>query len=736
MKTAWMGALAALMASGWAFSVELPPCDETLKIMERVADWQMANPSKHHQLNWTQGAFYTGMMALGDLSVNPKYRDAMLAIGEKYGWTFPNGNNFHADDHTVGQMYSEMYRLYGDPRMLAPQLECFDYVISDPALPHVDPLRHAPYTKLGRLLPMRYWWCDALFMTPPALARLTAVTGDTKYLDFAISEWKVATKGLYNADDDLFFRDDRFFPSKKKEKNGKNIYWSRGNGWVMGGLVRVLQVMPLNHPERPWFEKQFKAMAASIIKIQPEDGAWRASLLDPETYKLPEASGTGFFTYALAWGYNQGLLGEDAKAAALKGWQALCSFVLEDGKLTHVQIIAADPTASVRPDTTEVYGPGAFLCAGSEVYRMAMFARKEHLTFTVKNNTKDFKGRSIVLVGNVDDIKKSLPNFSVESYGVMDGGAARWVTAQVIPQKDGAGLVIQADLMPEGEYAFTLFPKVDRSRVPQSPVSTFARFVPERLDDFAFENDRAAFRVYGPALEKTDGLSKMGAGVDAWGKAVRTPVLNKMYASKKYHSPSLGYGIDAYKVGTGPGCGAAFPWIDGKPVNLGAFKTWEIEANGPLISTMLFTYESKDGSLKGETRYSIPLGTDGFFVSSTFTSSDKNKEIIPSVGLSNYQVTCVTMKPQTVFCEQPGDGVKGMAFGTYAAGLSVPAKMPVLSGDAYYILGKPGKGSASIDGVVGTTWSRGIDYPDLKGWGEQPVPTEMIFENVSVKIKR
>ena len=143
-------------------------------------------------------------------------------------------------------------------------------------------------------------------MGPPTWVRLYAATGDERYLDFAVTNWWRTTDYLYDKDEHLFFRDSTFF--QKREANGKKVFWSRGNGWVMAGLVRVLQYLPMNHPDRPRFEQLFKDMAAKIVTCQQPDGLWRASLLDPEDYPAKETSGSGFFTYALAWGVNQGLL--------------------------------------------------------------------------------------------------------------------------------------------------------------------------------------------------------------------------------------------------------------------------------------------------------------------------------------------------------------------------------------------------------------------------------------------
>jgi rhamnogalacturonyl hydrolase YesR len=193
-------------------------------------------------------------------------------------------------------------------------------------------------------------------------------TGDERYLSFAITNWWSTTASLYDKNEHLFFRDGAYF--NKREANGKKVFWSRGNGWVMGGLVRLLQCLPMNHPDRPRFEQLFKEMAGKILACQQPDGLWHASLLDPTSFPLKETSGSGLYTYALAWGVNQGLLNKDEfESSVRKAWLALVDCVDADGKLTHVQPIGADPK-NFSQDSTEVYGVGAFLLAGSELYRL------------------------------------------------------------------------------------------------------------------------------------------------------------------------------------------------------------------------------------------------------------------------------------------------------------------------------------------------------------------------------
>lgn len=205
-------------------------------------------------------------------------------------------------------------------------------------------------------------------MAPPAWIRLWAATGDQRYLDFAVTNGWRTSAYLYDPTEHLYYRDSTYFT--QREANGAKVFWSRGNGWVMGGLVRVLQYLPQDHPSRGRFETQFKEMAAKVLTCQQPDGLWRASLLDPASFPLQETSGSGFYTYALAWGINTGRLDRATSAPAVRqAWSALVGCVASDGQLTHVQPIGADPK-KFPADATEVYGVGAFLLAGSEVYRL------------------------------------------------------------------------------------------------------------------------------------------------------------------------------------------------------------------------------------------------------------------------------------------------------------------------------------------------------------------------------
>jgi unsaturated rhamnogalacturonyl hydrolase len=320
--------------------------------IRKVADWQLAKSRVVFNQDWTYGALYTGFMAIPETVSGKKYTDAMLEMGKKFKWQL--GPRFsHADDLAIGQTYLDLYSLYRDPAMIAPTRQRIDALMQVPDDPQ-KPL---------------WWWCDALFMAPAVLAKLAKATGERKYLDFMDREWWITSNLLYSQKDHLYFRDKSYLNSH--EANGSSVFWSRGNGWVLAGLARVLAEMPADYPSRPRYVAQFREMAEAITAIQGTDGLWRAGLLDQAAYKLPEVSGSAFFAYGLAYGINSGILDRNKYTPVLeKAWQGLLSHVYQDGRLGSIQPIGAAPDAFT-PTTSYVFGTGAFFLAGSEVYRLA-----------------------------------------------------------------------------------------------------------------------------------------------------------------------------------------------------------------------------------------------------------------------------------------------------------------------------------------------------------------------------
>jgi rhamnogalacturonyl hydrolase YesR len=147
-------------------------------------------------------------------------------------------------------------------------------------------------------------------------------------------------------------------------------FWARGNGWVIASAARVLQYLPQDDAKRPDFIKLLQTMSSSLAAVQGADGLWRANLLNANQYPNPETSGTGFFTYAMAYGINNGFLDKPKYLPVVqKAWDGLNSHVDAAGKLGYVQPVGAGPAAAPADSTVE-YGVGAFLLAGSEVAKL------------------------------------------------------------------------------------------------------------------------------------------------------------------------------------------------------------------------------------------------------------------------------------------------------------------------------------------------------------------------------
>ena len=321
------------------------------KAMERVGNWELLRTQHDFNDDWTFAALYTGFMAAAQALPNERWLNAMLEMGTALKWQ-PGPNETHADHHAVGQTYLELYLLKRDPAMLAPIKQRFDRM-----LPMVD----NPQKPL-------WSWCDALYMAPPVCARLYRATGDEAYLHFLDREWNITSQNLFDKQEHLFYRDPRYF--MQREKNGKKIFWSRGNGWVIAGLARVLQYLPQQWPTRARYEEQFRLMAERLAELQGPDGLWRSSLLYPEGYTLPEVSGSGFITYAMAWGMRAGLLEHSQfMKPAEQGWKGMVSHIYQDGRLGCIQPVGAAP-GDYKPTSSYVYGVGAFLLAGSELLQM------------------------------------------------------------------------------------------------------------------------------------------------------------------------------------------------------------------------------------------------------------------------------------------------------------------------------------------------------------------------------
>jgi rhamnogalacturonyl hydrolase YesR len=321
--------------------------------MKKVGDWQVKVAEPNFNKQWTFAALYDGLLAASKTTGDSKYHDAVLHFAERSNWTLLNERFPHADDQAFGQAYLDLYLEDKKPVRMADTKAIMDRLIVHPD----DP---------DKLL---WWWCDALFMSPPVLLRMYEITHEKKYLDYMDHEWWLTSASLYNQENHLYFRDSRYFT--QKQANGKPIFWSRGNGWVLGALVNVLRLMPADYPSRPKYIAQFREMAAEVAAIQSPDGLWRSGLLDPDAYDLPEVSGSAFFTFGIAYGINEKILDSKTYLPVVeKSWKGMLTHIYADGRLGSIQPIDGQP-GKFKPSASYVYGVGGFLLAGSEMHRLA-----------------------------------------------------------------------------------------------------------------------------------------------------------------------------------------------------------------------------------------------------------------------------------------------------------------------------------------------------------------------------
>lgn len=311
---------------------------------------------------WTRAVYYEGLMALNAIDPQDRYIDYTDRWAAFHKWTPRDGTGTRdADNQCCSQTYLERFVMTGDSAMLRPTRENLQGQMAE--------------GKLG------YWtWIDAIQMAMPVYAQMYKITGDGAYLDHAMAMYRWSRNecggGLFNEEDGLWWRDADFVPPYK-EKDGNQCYWSRGNGWVLAALVRVMDQMKPRGKAYKELKKDFMAMCSALAGCQREDGFWNVSLASPATYGGKETSGTALFLYGISWGLRKGYLKEKAfRPVADKAWQAMKAQALHrDGFLGYVQGTGKEPkdgqpvTYDKVPDF-EDFGLGCFLLGATEYYKL------------------------------------------------------------------------------------------------------------------------------------------------------------------------------------------------------------------------------------------------------------------------------------------------------------------------------------------------------------------------------
>jgi len=309
---------------------------------------------------WTRAVYYEGLMALYAVDKQQRYLDYTAKWADFHKWTPRNGTKTtDADDQCCEQTYIE-YNLATGKGTLEPTKENLEKQMTS-----------------GRT---DYWtWIDAIQMAMPVYVKMYAITNDQRYLDYAMQSYRWTRNecggGCFNVKEGLWWRD-KDYVAPYKEKDGKNCYWSRGNGWVYAALLRSMEVLPAKSKAYKELKKDFLLMSEALLKCQHEDGFWHASLVSDADYPTPEMTGTALFLYGMAWGIQQGLLKEKVyRPACDKAWSALKSCLHKDGFLGWNQGTGKDPSAGQPVTFTSVpdfedYGTGCYLLGLTEYYKL------------------------------------------------------------------------------------------------------------------------------------------------------------------------------------------------------------------------------------------------------------------------------------------------------------------------------------------------------------------------------
>lgn len=311
---------------------------------------------------WTRAVYYEGLMALYSVDKDAKYYDYATDWAQKHDWSLRDGiSTRNGDNQACGQTYIDLYQLDPDPKKIKDIKASMDLMMQSGKIDD-------------------WTWIDALQMAMPVFAKLGALEKNPAYYEYMYKMYMhtktVEGGGLYNEKDGLWWRDKDFTPPYK-EPNGEDCYWSRGNGWVVAALIRVLDVMPKDAPHRDEYIKTYQEMMKALVPLQRADGFWNVSLHDANHFGGPETSGTSLFVYGMAYGLNHGWLDKSIyQPVVYKAWNAMVTKALHpNGFLGYMQGTGKEPAAGQpvtydsMPDF-EDYGLGCFLLAGSEVYKM------------------------------------------------------------------------------------------------------------------------------------------------------------------------------------------------------------------------------------------------------------------------------------------------------------------------------------------------------------------------------
>lgn len=350
---------------------------------------------------------------------------------------------------------------------------------------------------------------------------------------------------------------------------------------------------------------------------------------------------------------------------------------------------------------------------------MAAFGQ-EIISVSVKNKLSiDRPNETIAL--DWKDIVRFNRDLKPNHLKVTDTSTRRTLASQAIDANaDGIPeqLIFQANFR-AGEKMKNFNIEETKDKQTTAETKTFGRFVPERMDDFAWENDRIAFRTYGKTLEK----ELVSSGIDVWAKRVDYPIIDKWYkgGDASYHKDN-GTGLDFYSVKRSRGCGGAGIW-DGKRMHVSRnFVSSRVLANGPIRTSFELKYEPWDvnGVMVSETkRITINAGQNFFLVESSYETSEAVDDI--AVGIARHEPEFKTefdhgANWMNLWETNKKNGSLGCAVVTEPKTIKSFQNIPTGDFDfPHHLAVIAAKSKNMVKYHVGTGWSR-AGFADKKSW--------------------
>jgi Domain of unknown function (DUF4861) len=282
----------------------------------------------------------------------------------------------------------------------------------------------------------------------------------------------------------------------------------------------------------------------------------------------------------------------------------------------------------------------------------------DRLVVTV-SNPLDLAREAEVIVVPFAEVQRELGKDVLSDHVIVRDAKGAVVVSQITrynstPKAEQVELLFQHSFA-AGEKKAVFTVEKSEEIVPPYPAKVFARAVPERYDDFAWENDRLGHRAYGPGLTlPSAGKDQMvSSGLDVWCKRVDYPVVDRWYRDGHYHKDT-GEGMDMYDVGASRGCGGTGVWSDHKLYPAVNYTAYRVLANGPIraVFELSFPLWDADGFQLSEVkRFTVDAGRsldriDSTFSFATHAASGETKLFI-AAGLAKHKTNGAVTKNES-----------------------------------------------------------------------------------------